>query len=110
MLGVLLCSPGAMNRTKRLMGVCRECGGGFEFQADLIGTVVLCPRCRKQTELMLASPAIEPSVSRKAIVWTIITALILITGLVVTMAGRQASHLSRTGCCHRSRPGLGAAD
>ena len=76
-----------MNRTKRLTGVCSECGGSIEFQAELIGTVATCPRCRKQTELMLASPAIEPSVSRKAIVWTIITALILIVGLVVTMVG-----------------------
>ena len=54
--GALLCSPGAMNRTKRLTGVCSECGGSIQFQAELIGTVATCPRCRKQTELMLESP------------------------------------------------------
>jgi hypothetical protein len=76
-----------MNGTKRLTGVCSECGGSIEFQAELIGTVATCPRCRKQTELMLASPSAEPSVPRKAIVWTIITAGILVAGLIVTVVG-----------------------
>ena len=95
-----------MNGTKRLTGVCSECGGSIEFQAELIGTVATCPRCRKQTELMLASPAIEPSVSRKAIVWTIITALILITGLVVTMAGLK--HFERLAARQRDHAVGGA--
>ena len=84
-----------------MTGVCSECGGPIEFQAELIGTVGTCPRCGKQTELMLASPAIEPSVSRKAIVWTIITALILIAGLVVTMVGLK--HFERLAARQRDR-------
>jgi hypothetical protein len=76
-----------MNGTKRLTGVCSECGGSIQFQAELIGTVATCPRCRKQTELMLESPTIEPSVPRKAIIWTAITAGILVVGLIVTVVG-----------------------
>jgi len=76
-----------MNQTKRLTGVCSECGGSIQFQAELIGTVATCPRCRKQTELMLESPTIEPSVPRKAIIWTVITAGILVVGLIVTVVG-----------------------
>jgi hypothetical protein len=90
-----------MNRSKRLTGVCSECGGSIEFQAELIGTVATCPRCRKQTELMLATPAIEPAVSRKAIVWTIITALILVAGLIVTMAGLK--HFEKLAANQRDR-------
>jgi hypothetical protein len=76
-----------MNRTKRLTGVCSECGGSIEFQAELIGTVATCPRCRKQTELRLEAPPDEPSVPRKAIIWTAVTAGILVAGLVVTIVG-----------------------
>jgi hypothetical protein len=76
-----------MNRTKRLTGVCSECGGSIEFAAELIGTMAQCPRCRKQTELTLAAPPDEALVSRKVIVWTIITALILVLGLIVTILG-----------------------
>jgi hypothetical protein len=76
-----------MNRTKRLTGVCSECGGSLEFQAELIGTVATCPRCRKQTELMLASPSAEPSVPRKVILWTTVTAGILVVGLIATLVG-----------------------
>jgi hypothetical protein len=90
-----------MNGTKRLTGVCNECGGSFEFQAELIGTVVTCPRCRKQTELMLASPSAEPSVSRKVIIWTGITAGILVAGLIVTLVGLR--HFERLAASQRER-------
>ena len=76
------------------------------FQAELIGTMGTCPQCGKQTELMLAAPAIEPSVSRKAIVWTIITALILIAGLVVMMVGLK--HFENLAAHQRDRTGGGA--
>ena len=74
-----------MNPTKRLTGACGECGGPIQFPAELIGTLTTCPRCRKQTELRLESPPEEPSVPRKAIVWTVIAALILVAGLVATL-------------------------
>jgi hypothetical protein len=75
-----------MNRTKRLTGVCSQCGGHIEFQAELVGTMATCPSCRKQTELMLAAPQAEPAVPRKVIVWTVLTAAILVAGLIGTVA------------------------
>ena len=74
-----------MNPTKRLTGACRECGGPIQFPAELIGTVTTCPRCRKQTELRLESPPEEPSVPRKAIVWTVVAAMILVLGLIAAL-------------------------
>ena len=77
MVGLLLALSGTMNQTKRLTGVCSECGGSIEFQAELVGTMATCPRCREQTELMLATPPDEPAVPRKVIVWTLVTAVVL---------------------------------
>src|SRR5664279_3442505 len=76
-----------MNPTKRLSGVCSECGGSIMFQAELVGTMTQCPRCGKQTELALPVPVDEPVVSRKIIVWTAITIGILVLGLIVTVVG-----------------------
>ena len=36
---------------------------------------------------MLASPPEEPSVPRKVIIWTVVTAGILVVGLIVTVVG-----------------------
>ena len=79
--------------TKRLSGVCSECGGSMQFPAELIGTMAMCPRCRKQTELRLESPSEEPLVPRKVIVWTLVTVVILVGALIVTIAG--ARHFER---------------
>jgi hypothetical protein len=76
-----------MNPTKRLTGVCSECGGSIEFRADLIGTMTQCPRCRKQTELLLAAPPDEPVVPRKAIIWTAAAVVILAAGVIVPVVG-----------------------
>jgi hypothetical protein len=76
-----------MNRTKRLTGVCSECGGSIEFAAELIGTMAQCPRCRKQTELTLAAPPDESGVPRRIIVWTVFMVVILVGALVVTIIG-----------------------
>ena len=84
-----------------MTGACSECGGSIEFQAELIGTVATCPHCRKQTELMLASPSAEPSVSRKAIIWTVITAGILVAGLIVTLVGLK--HFEKLAASQRGR-------
>jgi hypothetical protein len=76
-----------MNPTKRLTGVCSECGGSIEFAAELIGTTAQCPRCRKQTELALAAPPDESVVPRKVLIWTAVTVIILVGGLFVTIIG-----------------------
>jgi len=90
-----------MNQTKRLTGACSECGGAIEFQAELVGTMATCPRCRKQTELMLATPPEEPGVPRKVIVWTVVTAVVLISGLIVTVVGLK--HFEKLAAQQRSR-------
>jgi hypothetical protein len=92
-----------MNRTKRLTGICSECGGSIEFQAELVGTMATCPRCRKQTELMLAAPPDEPGVPRKVIVWTVVTAVILVAGLIVTVVGLK--HFEKLAVQQRDRAG-----
>jgi hypothetical protein len=76
-----------MNQTKRLKGVCTECGGPIEFLAEMIGTTAQCPRCRKQTELLLAPPEIEPMVPRKVVIWTAITSAVLILGAIGVVVG-----------------------
>jgi len=92
-----------MNRTKRLTGVCSQCGGSIEFQADLIGTMATCPRCRQPTELMLTTPPEEPTVPRKAIVWTVVTAVILVGGLIGTVVGLK--HYEKLAAQQRGRAG-----
>jgi hypothetical protein len=76
-----------MNRTKRLKGVCTQCGGPIEFLAEMIGTTAQCPSCRKQTELLLASPPEEPAVPRRIIIWTAVTVAVLILGAVLLVVG-----------------------
>jgi hypothetical protein len=90
-----------MIHTKRLTGACSECGGSIEFQAELVGTMATCPRCRKQTELMLATPPEEPAVPRKVIVWTVVTAVVLISGLIATVLGLK--HFERLAAQQRGR-------
>src|SRR5215813_4814695 len=71
-----------MSRLKYLKGECAHCGGPIGFPADSIGSTSNCPHCGQPTELMLARPKEEPSLPRKTIVWTVITALILVVGLL----------------------------
>jgi hypothetical protein len=66
-----------MNRSKYLKGACQHCGGHLEFLADHIGMVVPCPHCGQETELMLLAPPEQPTVTRRALVWTGIAVLIL---------------------------------
>jgi hypothetical protein len=95
-----------MNPTKRLTGVCSQCGGAIEFQAERVGTLATCPRCRKHTELMLAAPAEEPAVPRKVIVWTVVTAVILVSGLIVTVVGLK--HFEKLAARQRDQVGAAA--
>ena len=76
-----------MNRTKRLKGVCSECGGPIDFPAELIGTTAPCPRCRKPTDLLLPTPPDEPLVPRKVIIWTAVTIAVLIVGAIGLVLG-----------------------
>jgi len=76
-----------MKQTKRLRGICTECGSPIEFPAEMIGGMAQCLRCRKQTQLLLASPPREPSVSRKAVIWTVVTVAILVLGAILLMVG-----------------------
>ena len=95
-----------MNRTKRLTGVCSECGGPIEFPAELVGTMTQCPRCRKQTELTLAAPREEPSVPRKVIVWTAVAVVILVLGLIATVIGLK--HFEKLAARQRDRAATAA--
>jgi len=97
-----------MNRTKRLTGVCSECGGTIEFQAELVGTMTQCPCCGKQTELLLAAPPEEPMVPRKAIVWTVITIVILVVGVMVPVVGLK--HYAKLAERQRDRTRAAASD
>jgi len=70
-----------MTRTKKLPGTCTQCGGLFEFGAELIGTTAVCPRCGQPTELTLAIPPVEPEVPRRIIIWSVTAVIILVFGL-----------------------------
>jgi hypothetical protein len=106
MHGVVLVSLGTMNRSKRLTGVCSECGGSIEFMAELIGTMTQCPRCRKQTELTLAVPAEEPAVPRRIIVLTVVAIVVLVLALIVTVVGLK--HYSKLAVHQRERAAAAA--
>ncbi|MGO8927753.1 MAG: FxLYD domain-containing protein [Limisphaerales bacterium] len=95
-----------MNPTKRLTGVCSECGGSIEFPAELVGTMTRCRRCGKQTELALAVPPEEPAVPHKVIIWTAITVVILVLGLIVTVVGLK--HFERLAARQKDRAAISA--
>ena len=63
-----------------------------------------CPRCGKQTELMLAAPAAEPMLPRRVIVWTVVFAGILIAGLIVTIV--ELKHFEKLAAQRRDRAGV----
>ncbi len=69
-----------MGSTKYLKGECQTCGGHLEFPAEVAGLTADCPHCGKQTDLLLATPKEEPVVSSRAVVWLVITAIILVLG------------------------------
>ena len=71
-----------MSTTKRLRGPCSHCGVDIEYPAELIGTMRQCPYCRKETELVLATPPQASAVPARIIVFTIIAVAILLGGLI----------------------------
>ena len=54
----------------------------LEFAADSIGSMAACPCCHQETELTLHVPELEPTISRRLMVWTIITVVVLVLGLI----------------------------
>jgi hypothetical protein len=90
-----------MNPTKRLTGACSECGGSIEFQAELVGTMTQCPRCRKQTELTLAVPPEEPAVPGRILFWTIAAIVMMVLALVVTIVG--VNHYAKLAASQKAR-------
>ena len=96
-----------MNHTKRLQGACSECGGSIEFPAELVGTMTQCPRCGKQTELLLPAPPDDSAVPRKAIIWTVIAIVILALGVIVPVAGLK--HFEKLAARQKGQSGASAA-
>ena len=93
-----------MKPTKRLCGPCAACGRSIEYPAHLIGTTTKCPYCGESTELVLDTPEEEPSIPRRAIVFTVITALVLVLGLIACFIGlRWAEKHSRS---HQPTPAV----
>ena len=105
-MAFVVSSPDTMNPTKRLTGACSECGGSIEFPAEQVGTMTQCPRCGKQTELTLPVLPDEPTVTRKVIVWTVVTVAILVLGLVVVVVA--LNHYAKLAERQRARTGVAA--
>jgi hypothetical protein len=82
-------------KIKNLRGECQHCGGPIEFHAEHVGTTANCPHCDQPTELLLAQPPEEGSpVRTKAIMFTVIVAVILIGGVVgASVALKRAKRL-----------------
>src|SRR5579872_2556763 len=78
-----------MNKTKYLKGECQHCAGHLEFLAEHIGMRVPCPHCGQETELLLAQPSEQPSIPRRAIVWTVIAVVVLGVGLAAALIALQ---------------------
>jgi len=76
-----------MAKNKYLTGECQHCSGHLEFPAESVGLAASCPHCGRETELMLSTPRIEPTIPRRVILWTAMAVLLLVAGLVVTVAG-----------------------
>ncbi len=75
-----------MNLSKRLAGPCSHCGRSIDYPAHLVGTTAKCPFCGEATELRLATPPEEPSISKRVIVFTIVATLMLIIALAACFA------------------------
>jgi hypothetical protein len=58
----------------------------IDFPAEMIGTSIPCPHCKKNTELFLTQPLNTPVIPRKVLLWTVITLLILVAGFLGSLA------------------------
>jgi uncharacterized paraquat-inducible protein A len=76
-----------MTRTKQLKGLCRHCQAPLEFPALSIGLTARCPHCGHSTELLLAPPPADTSVSRKIVAWTAAGVLVIALGVAAPVIG-----------------------
>jgi len=76
-----------MTRTRQLNGLCRHCLGPIEFPALSIGLTSECPPCGRRTELLLAPPPADTSVSRRIVAWTAAGALVIALGVAAPLIG-----------------------
>jgi uncharacterized paraquat-inducible protein A len=76
-----------MARTKQLKGLCSHCQVPLEFPAQSIGLTAQCPHCGESTELLLAPPPADTSVSRKIIAWTVAGVLAIALGVAAPLIG-----------------------
>jgi len=70
-----------MTRTRYLKAECQHCGGHIEYPAEMAGMASQCPHCSQQTDLLLVRPPEMPALSRRTVVWTVGTLLMLVLGL-----------------------------
>ena len=68
----------------------------------MVGTPAPCPHCGQQTELLLARPPEEPTISRRTILWTVAAVVVLGLGLAGSLiAVKRAQRLVAS---QRQRP------
>ncbi len=76
-----------MASTKHLQGLCAHCQGPIEFPALSIGLTAQCPHCGQMTEMLLAPPPVDESVSRKLTGWTAAGLVVIAVGVGAPLLG-----------------------
>jgi len=71
-----------MRKAKHIEGECQHCQGRLEFPVESIGLAFPCPHCGQATELRLPKLPEEPTIPRRAIIWGLVAAFILVLGLI----------------------------
>jgi hypothetical protein len=93
-----------MSGPKFLKCDCAHCGGHIAFPAEGIGSVIACPHCGADTELVLPEPEVESTGLSRNVKWAIAAAAILVLGVagifVALSMARKIAH----------RPNIAAAD
>ena len=75
-----------MSQNKFLKCACDHCGGHIEFPADGLGSIIPCPHCGAETELVLEVPPVLATRSSRGLMWFVIGAVILLLGVVAAVA------------------------
>ena len=74
-----------MSGPKFLKCDCAHCGGHIAFPAEGIGSVIPCPHCGADTELILPEPDVESAGVSRNVKWAIAAVVILVLGVVGTL-------------------------
>lgn len=93
-----------MTRTKYLKAACQHCAGHIEYPAELIGTLVSCPHCQQETELLLLTPPAQPTIPRRALVWTVMGIVVLILGFGGALMALKRAQKWAENQKHRAAP------